>query len=124
ELGHVLHSRFSVKAMKDGGLVGFREPFARLFHQGWVTLGGTKMSKTKGNVEGPDAVVNEYGADAVRLYILFMGPADQDMEWTDSGIEGIVRFLRRLWRVVHEGAEAAPSPGPTEGPLARQGNEP
>src|SRR5262249_11166852 len=123
ELGHVLHSRFSVKAMNDWGLVGFREPFARLFHQGWVTLGGTKMSKTKGNVEGPDAVVNEYGADAVRLYILFMGPADQDMEWTDSGIEGIVRFLRRLWRVVHEVAEAAPSPGATEGALARKANE-
>jgi leucyl-tRNA synthetase len=121
--GHLLYSRFFVKAMNDWGLVGFREPFARLFHQGWVTLGGTKMSKTKGNVEGPDAVVDEYGADAVRLYILFMGPADQDMEWTDKGVEGMVRFLRRLWRVVHEVAETAPSPGAREGALARKANE-
>jgi leucyl-tRNA synthetase len=121
--GHLLYSRFFVKAMNDWGMLGFREPFARMFHQGWVTLGGTKMSKTKGNVEGPDEVVDAYGADSVRLYILFMGPADQDMEWTDSGIEGIVRFLRRLWRVVHEVAADAPSPGEREGPLARKANE-
>src|SRR6185312_7674469 len=121
--GHLLYSRFFVKAMNDWGMVGFREPFARMFHQGWVTLGGTKMSKTKGNVEGPDAVVDAYGADAVRLYILFMGPADQDMEWTPDGVEGIVRFLRRLWRVVHEVAEEAPSPGEREGALARKANE-
>jgi leucyl-tRNA synthetase len=67
--------------------------------------------------------VDAYGADAVRLYILFMGPADQDMEWTPDGVEGIVRFLRRLWRVVHEVAEAAPSPGAREGALARKANE-
>jgi len=109
--------------MNDWGMVGFREPFARVFHQGWVTLGGSKMSKTKGNVQGPDELVDAYGADAVRLYILFMGPADQDMEWTDSGIEGIVRFLRRLWRVVHEVAEGAASPGAQEGDLARKANE-
>ena len=118
--GHLLYSRFFVKAMNDWGLLGFREPFARLFHQGWVTLGGTKMSKTKGNVEGPDAVVDAYGADAVRLYILFMGPADQDMEWTPEGVEGIVRFLRRLWRVVHDVAERAPAEGPGDSPLARR----
>jgi leucyl-tRNA synthetase len=121
--GHLLYSRFFVKAMNDWGMLGFREPFARMFHQGWVTLGGTKMSKTKGNVEGPDAVVDAYGADAVRLYILFMGPADQDMEWTPDGVEGIVRFLRRLWRVVHEVAERAPADGVREGPLARKANE-
>jgi leucyl-tRNA synthetase len=121
--GHLLYSRFFVKAMNDWGMVGFREPFARMFHQGWVTLGGTKMSKTKGNVEGPDAVVDAYGADAVRLYILFMGPADQDMEWTPDGVEGIVRFLRRLWRIVHEVAERAPADGVREGALARKANE-
>jgi len=120
--GHLLYSRFFVKALNDWGMLGFREPFARLFHQGWVQLGGTKMSKTKGNVEGPDAIVDAYGADAVRLYILFMGPADQDMEWTPEGVEGIVRFLRRLWRVVHEVAERAPSPGAQEGALARKAN--
>jgi leucyl-tRNA synthetase len=121
--GHLLYSRFFVKAMNDWGLVGFREPFARVFHQGWVQLGGLKMSKTRGNVEGPDAIVDEYGADAVRLYILFMGPADQDMEWTPAGVEGIVRFLRRLWRVAHEVAEQAPAPGEREGGLARKANE-
>jgi leucyl-tRNA synthetase len=121
--GHLLYSRFFVKAMNDWGMVGFREPFARMFHQGWVTLGGTKMSKTKGNVQGPDPFVDEYGADAVRLYMLFIGPADQDMEWTDAGIDGIVRFLRRLWRAVHEAAEQAPSPGEREGELARKANE-
>jgi leucyl-tRNA synthetase len=121
--GHLLYARFAVKALNDWGMVGFREPFARMFHQGWVTLGGTKMSKTKGNVEGPDATVDAYGADAVRLYILFMGPADQDMEWTPDGVEGIVRFLRRLWRVVHEVAERAPPDGVREGALARKANE-
>jgi leucyl-tRNA synthetase len=104
----LLYSRFFVKALNDMGLLGFREPFARVFHQGWVQKGGTKMSKTRGNVEGPEELVDAYGADAVRLLILFMGPADQDMEWTDSGIEGIARFLRRLWRVVHEVAAASP----------------
>jgi leucyl-tRNA synthetase len=78
------------------------------------------MSKSRGNVTGPDPLVEEYGADAVRTYILFMGPADQDMEWTDTGIEGIVRFLRRLWRVVGEVAEGAPVDGSIDTPLARQ----
>jgi leucyl-tRNA synthetase len=100
--GHLLYSRFFVRVMKEMGLVGFGEPFARLFHQGWLQMGGSKMSKSRGNVTGPDDLVDEYGADAVRTYILFMGPADQDMEWTDTGIEGVVRFLRRLWRVVLE----------------------
>jgi leucyl-tRNA synthetase len=117
--GHLLYSRFFTKALNDMGMLGFREPFARLFHQGWVQMGGTKMSKTKGNVMGPDDFVGAYGADAVRLNILFMGPADQDMEWTDSGIEGISRFLRRLWRVVHEVAEA-PAGDPGDGPLVRK----
>ena len=107
--GHLLYSRFFVKVMNEMGMLGFREPFARLFHQGWVQMGGTKMSKSKGNVSGPDELVEAYGADAVRLNILFMGPADQDMEWTDAGIEGMSRFVRRLWRVVNEVAEQAPA---------------
>ena len=103
--GHLLYSRFFVKALNDFDLLGFREPFQRLFHQGWVRQGGTKMSKSKGNVIGPDELVDMYGADAVRTYILFMGPADQDMEWSEDGVEGISRFLRRLWRIVNEVAE-------------------
>jgi leucyl-tRNA synthetase len=103
--GHLLYSRFFMKALNDFGLVGLREPFQRLFHQGWVRQGGTKMSKSKGNVTSPDELANRYGADAVRAYILFMGPADQDMEWTEEGVEGISRFLRRLWRIVNEVGE-------------------
>ena len=80
------------------------------------------MSKTKGNLVGPDELVGEYGADAVRLYIMFMGPGDQDKEWSDAGIEGIVRFLRRLWRLVHEVAERAPAGG-EPGPLTRKTHE-
>jgi leucyl-tRNA synthetase len=109
--GHLLYSRFFMKALNDFGLLGGREPFQRLFHQGWVRHGGTKMSKSKGNVIGPDELVERYGADAVRTYILFMGPADQDMEWSEDGVEGISRFLRRLWRIVNEVADQAPSGG-------------
>ena len=104
--GHLLYSRFFVKVLNELGMVGFREPFQRLFHQGWVRQGGTKMSKSRGNVTAPDQLAEMYGADAIRLYILFVGPADQDMDWTEEGIEGIGRFLRRLWRIVHEAAEA------------------
>jgi leucyl-tRNA synthetase len=118
--GHLLYSRFFVKVMNEMGLVGFREPFARVFHQGWVQLGGVKMSKSKGNVEGPDELVRLHGADAVRLYILFLGPADQDMEWTPAGAEGIARFLRRLWRLVHEVAAAEDGSGSADTPLARK----
>jgi leucyl-tRNA synthetase len=118
--GHLLYSRFFVKVLNELGLVGFREPFARLFHQGWVQMGGSKMSKSRGNVAGPDALVDEYGADAVRLYILFMGPADQDMEWSDSGIDGVVRFVRRLWRIVGEVVERSRAGEAADGPLVRK----
>jgi leucyl-tRNA synthetase len=118
--GHLLYSRFFIRVLREMGLVGFGEPFGRLFHQGWLQMGGSKMSKSRGNVEGPDPLVEEYGADAVRTYILFMGPADQDMEWTDTGIEGIVRFLRRLWRVVGEVAEREAAGSQVDTPLARK----
>jgi leucyl-tRNA synthetase len=78
------------------------------------------MSKTKGNVAGPDELVADHGADAVRLYILFMGPADQDMEWTDTGIEGIGRFVRRLWRVVGDVARTPADVPPGDGALVRR----
>jgi leucyl-tRNA synthetase len=120
--GHLLYSRFFVKALNDMGQVGFREPFARVFHQGWIQMGGSKMSKSRGNVIGPDDLIEAYGADAVRLYILFMGPGDQDMEWTDAGVEGMVRFVRRLWRIVNEVAERSPTEG-APGELTRKAHE-
>ena len=123
--GHLLYSRFFVKVMNEAGMVGFREPFQRLFHQGWVRQGGTKMSKSRGNVTAPDQLAELYGADAIRLYILFVGPADQDMDWTEEGIEGVGRFLRRLWRIVHEAAAAGGSAedGAAAGPLVRKAHE-
>ena len=101
-------------------MLGFREPFAKFFANGWVTIGNTKMSKRAGNVVGPDEFVEQYGADPVRLNILFIGPADQDMEWTEEGVEGMARFVRRLWRIVNEvvaGRRAGEADG---GPLARK----
>jgi leucyl-tRNA synthetase len=121
--GHLMYSRFFVKVLNDLGMVGFREPFARLFHQGWVQMGGTKMSKSRGNVSGPDALAREFGADSVRLYILFMGPADQDMEWTPDGMGGMARFVRRLWRTVLEVCEAPPSSAAVTGPLAQKAHQ-
>jgi leucyl-tRNA synthetase len=121
--GHLLYSRFFVKVLNELGMVGFREPFARMFHQGWVRQGGTKMSKSRGNVTAPDQLADMYGADAVRLYIMFVGPADQDMDWTEEGVEGIARFLRRLWRIVHEAAASGDSAGDGDGPLVRKAHE-
>jgi leucyl-tRNA synthetase len=117
---HMIYARFWVKVLNDMGLVGFREPFARFFSNGWVTMGRTKMSKRAGNVVGPDDFVARYGADACRLNILFLGPADQDMEWTETSVEAMTRFVRRLWRVVNEVATDAPTGRPERGELARK----
>jgi leucyl-tRNA synthetase len=95
---HLLYSRFFTKAMADCGLIGHREPFLRLFNQGQV-LGadGERMSKSRGNVEDPDALVAQYGADTVRLFLMFMGPWDQGGPWSPTGIGGVARFLHRVW---------------------------
>ena len=120
---HLMYARFFTKALYDLGIVGFREPFARLFNQGMIYRFGAKMSKSKGNIVAPDELLERYGADALRLYILFMGPADQDKEWQDTGVEGTSRFIQRLWRVVHEELERAPTGVTTGTPLARKAHE-
>jgi leucyl-tRNA synthetase len=121
---HLLYARFFVKVMNDIGLVGFREPFARLFTQGMLYYQGAKMSKSKGNTISPDEYIERSGADSVRLYLLFIGPVDQDAEWQDDGIEGIVRFLHRLWRVVHEQAERGAAEAPVAAtPLSRKAHQ-
>ncbi len=119
---HLLYARYFIKVLNDLGLVGFREPFARLFNHGWVDMGGAKMSKSKGNVVSPDEIVREHGADALRLYILFIGPADARVDWQETGLEGISRFLRRLWRVALEVA-AHPDGAPAERALAHKAHE-
>jgi leucyl-tRNA synthetase len=117
---HMIYARFWIKVLNELGLVGYREPFASFFSNGWVTLGKTKMSKRAGNVVGPDEFVERYGADACRLNILFLGPANEDMEWTETSVEAMTRFVRRLWSVVNEVVEHSPSGPPEGGVLARK----
>jgi leucyl-tRNA synthetase len=116
---HLLYARFFTKALNDMELLGFREPFARLFTQGMIYRHGAKMSKTKGNVVSPDEAVAQYGADALRLYILYMGPAEHDKEWGDAGIEGTARLLDRIWRLTLEVAARGPVEAPPDGELVR-----
>jgi leucyl-tRNA synthetase len=105
---HLLYARFFTKALADLGYLGFQEPFARLFTQGMITREGAKMSKSRGNVISPDTYVDRYGADTARCYILFIGPPDQDADWADTGVEGVHRFLSRLWRLSAVVADAIP----------------
>ena len=102
---HLLYARFFTKALADLGHLNFQEPFQALFTQGMVTKDGAKMSKSKGNVVSPASIVERRGADTARCYILFVGPPDQDADWSDEGVEGIHRFLGRLWRLATETAE-------------------
>ena len=96
---HLLYSRFLCKALSDLGHLSTQEPFYRLFTQGMITRDGAKMSKSKGNVVSPRTLIDQYGVDAVRCYVLFMGPPEAGGDWSDEGVEGVYRFLRRLWRV-------------------------
>jgi leucyl-tRNA synthetase len=102
---HLLYARFFTKVLYDAQIVGFKEPFARLFTQGMIYRHGAKMSKSKGNVIAPDELVEQYGADATRLYTLFMGPPEQDAEWNDEAVAGAYRFCERSWRAVAAIAE-------------------
>ncbi len=99
---HLMYARFFTKALADMDLFSFKEPFLNLFTQGMITRDGAKMSKSKGNVISPSTYVEKYGADTARCYILFLGPPDQDVDWSDKGVEGIHRFLSRFWRLGQE----------------------
>ncbi len=99
---HLLYSRFYNKLMRDVGLVNVDEPFANLLTQGMVLKDGSKMSKSKGNTVDPQQLIDEYGADTARLFIMFAAPPEQSLEWSDAGVEGAFRFLRRLWRMVFD----------------------
>jgi leucyl-tRNA synthetase len=102
---HLMYARFFTKALADLGHLDFQEPFRALFTQGMVTKDGAKMSKSRGNVVSPASIVERYGADTARCYILFIAPPDQDADWSDDGVEGVHRFLSRLWRLSVEVAE-------------------
>ena len=109
---HLLYSRFFHKLMRDAGLVSSDEPFTRLLTQGMVLKDGAKMSKSKGNTVDPQELIDRYGADTVRLFSMFAAPPEQSLEWSDSGVEGANRFIRRLWRLAHDfdtdGTESLP----------------
>ena len=98
---HLLYSRFFVKALRDLNLVKINEPFNNLFSQGMINFGGSKMSKSKGNIVDPEKYYKTHGADALRLYILFMAPPSDGVDWNDGGIEGTKRFLNKLWENLH-----------------------
>ena len=108
---HLIYARYFQKVLNELDLSAHREPFKRFFGNGFVTQGGAKISKRVGGAATPDELVEMYGADATRLSILFIGPADQDMEWTPTGVEGMQRFLRRVWRLIGEVADNAPAGG-------------
>jgi leucyl-tRNA synthetase len=110
---HLLYSRFFCKALTDMEQLDVPEPFVNLFAQGMITRDGAKMSKSRGNTVNPREYVERYGADVCRTYICFIGPPDREADWTDKGLEGVQRFLSRLWRLYHEVAERTqPAPPP------------
>ncbi|MFQ5863369.1 MAG: leucine--tRNA ligase [Candidatus Brocadiales bacterium] len=115
---HLLYSRFITKVLYDLGLVSFQEPFQNLFTQGMIIKGGAKMSKSKGNVVSPEAIIERYGADTLRLYLLFIGPPEKDAEWTDRAVVGGIRFLTRLWQKVMKHADELRSVKKWEGDVA------
>jgi leucyl-tRNA synthetase len=121
---HLMYARFFTKALADLGHLDFQEPFQALFTQGMVTKDGSKMSKSKGNVVSPASIIERVGADTARCYILFVGPPDQDADWADEGVEGVHRFLSRLWRLAAETADRVGEPrAELTGPADAEGDD-
>jgi leucyl-tRNA synthetase len=106
---HLLYSRFFQRIMRDEGLTDVSEPFTNLLTQGMVLKDGAKMSKNKGNVVDPQELIGKYGADTVRLFMMFAAPPEQSLEWSDEGVQGSYRFLKRFWHAVMEHVEAGPA---------------
>ena len=102
---HLLYARWFVKAFKSMGMVDFNEPFKNLLTQGMVLMDGSKMSKSKGNTVSPMDIIDEYGADTARLFVLFAAPPERDLDWSEQGVDGCFRFLNRVYRLVDELAD-------------------
>ncbi len=117
---HLMYARFFVKALADMELLDVQEPFQRLFTQGMITRQGAKMSKSRGNVVSPQKLVERYGADTLRCYILFIGPPDKDADWSDSGVGGVQRFLSRLWTAAVEAPDGSGDPDGEPSALLRK----
>jgi leucyl-tRNA synthetase len=109
---HLMYARFFIKALADMDLLGVQEPFANLFTQGMITRDGAKMSKSKGNTVSPREYVDSHGADSIRTFICFMAPPERGGDWTDEGVEGVHRFLSRLWRLAREVADRTQAADP------------
>jgi leucyl-tRNA synthetase len=108
---HLIYSRFFARVFRDVGLVDHDEPFAQLLTQGMVLKDGAVMSKSKGNVVDPDTMLEKFGADALRLYVMFVAPPEKEVEWTDAGLEGSYRFLARVWRMLDHWCETIAGEG-------------
>ncbi len=117
---HLLYARFFNKLMRDVGLIKNDEPFTKLLTQGMVLKDGSKMSKSKGNTVDPQALIDTYGADTARLFMMFAAPPEQSLEWADSGVEGANRFLRRVWKAAHDHVELGVVPAYQTGELTSE----
>ncbi len=115
---HLLYARFYHKLLRDEGLVQSDEPFKSLLTQGMVLKDGSKMSKSKGNTVDPQLLIDRFGADTVRLFIMFASPPEQSLDWSDAGVEGAHRFLKRLWKAIYDHTTAAAGDNPCIDPAA------
>jgi leucyl-tRNA synthetase len=112
---HLIYSRFFARVFHDLGMIGHKEPFTHLLTQGMVLKDGAVMSKSKGNVVDPDSMIQKFGSDALRLYVMFVAPPEKEVEWNDTGLEGSFRFLARVWRVADQWrADAIAAAGPID----------